>query len=515
MRRFGGLSALAALGALSAATYAGALSAAAWFGVGLLAAHPVVVAVLFVLYRGRVARERPHPADEEGARRRARLWVAVPRAGAADACLPFVRSLPLPLGWAGPACRRESVSLRAVGARARAPPRRRDPSADQPARRADDLPAGSPMALRPRGCAGAWVHRRLAPAAAPLRRRDGRDALTTTAAARRAADGRDHLRVVAARRLRGGPGGTCGGRHDPAHPPRAPPTADRIAGPRRGCARRCRAHEALPGSAPARLVAPRRLALPRGDRRDRRPRLSPVRRGARRRRARLPPRVPSEPRGPQYRSARAPHAPVRLHGRGRERRRDGTPVRSAGGDGRHHWTACWSGPSRPLAGEHARGLLLPAPRADRDAPVVRRVGRSVPLRAPVAGVALVQRCRHALVRGVCGRARAAPVVGLAPRVRPALRAAPGLRPAAGSSRARCPGAEAVMTAGGSWAILWQDALVLLYLVTLVGLLLYGSNAYVMVIAHRRYRRATREVPPLPDPLPYVTVQLPLFNERYF
>src|SRR3989442_1459563 len=50
MCRFGGLSALAALGALSVATYAGALSAAAWLGVGLLAAHPVVVAVLFVLY---------------------------------------------------------------------------------------------------------------------------------------------------------------------------------------------------------------------------------------------------------------------------------------------------------------------------------------------------------------------------------------------------------------------------------------------------------------------------------
>ena len=50
MRRFRGLSALAALGALSAATYAGALPAAAWLGVGLLAAHPVVVAVLFVLY---------------------------------------------------------------------------------------------------------------------------------------------------------------------------------------------------------------------------------------------------------------------------------------------------------------------------------------------------------------------------------------------------------------------------------------------------------------------------------
>ncbi len=50
MRRFGGLAALVALGALSAAIYAGALSAAAWLGIGLLTAHPVVVAVLFVLY---------------------------------------------------------------------------------------------------------------------------------------------------------------------------------------------------------------------------------------------------------------------------------------------------------------------------------------------------------------------------------------------------------------------------------------------------------------------------------
>jgi len=71
-----------------------------------------------------------------------------------------------------------------------------------------------------------------------------------------------------------------------------------------------------------------------------------------------------------------------------------------------------------------------------------------------------------------------------------------------------------MTAGWSWVIPWQGALVLLYLVSLFGLLLYGSNAYVMVAAHRRHRRDAREVPPLPDPLPYVTVQLPLFNERY-
>lgn len=50
MRSFGGLAALTAIGALSAAIYAGALPAAAWLRVDLLAAHPVVVAVLFVLY---------------------------------------------------------------------------------------------------------------------------------------------------------------------------------------------------------------------------------------------------------------------------------------------------------------------------------------------------------------------------------------------------------------------------------------------------------------------------------
>src|SRR5712692_4611477 len=50
MHGFGGLAALAALGALSAAIYAGALPAAAWLGIELLAAHPVVVVVLFALY---------------------------------------------------------------------------------------------------------------------------------------------------------------------------------------------------------------------------------------------------------------------------------------------------------------------------------------------------------------------------------------------------------------------------------------------------------------------------------
>jgi hypothetical protein len=65
-----------------------------------------------------------------------------------------------------------------------------------------------------------------------------------------------------------------------------------------------------------------------------------------------------------------------------------------------------------------------------------------------------------------------------------------------------------------WTVSWQYALVLLYLVTLFGLLLYGTNAYVMVAIHRRHRGAARAAPLLLDPLPLVTVQLPLFNERY-
>ncbi len=60
----------------------------------------------------------------------------------------------------------------------------------------------------------------------------------------------------------------------------------------------------------------------------------------------------------------------------------------------------------------------------------------------------------------------------------------------------------------------QVALGLLNLVALCGLLLYATNAYVMVALHWRHRRDPQPVLPLPDPLPVVTVQLPLFNERY-
>lgn len=55
-----------------------------------------------------------------------------------------------------------------------------------------------------------------------------------------------------------------------------------------------------------------------------------------------------------------------------------------------------------------------------------------------------------------------------------------------------------------------------YLVALVGLFLYGVNAYIMLAVHW-WRRRRAEAAPLPAPpavWPAVTVQLPLYNERY-
>src|SRR5213593_267466 len=56
----------------------------------------------------------------------------------------------------------------------------------------------------------------------------------------------------------------------------------------------------------------------------------------------------------------------------------------------------------------------------------------------------------------------------------------------------------------------------LYAVALIGLLLYGLNAYVMLVLHRWRRRQAHAVvgPAEPDQWPTVTVQLPLYNERH-
>ena len=57
---------------------------------------------------------------------------------------------------------------------------------------------------------------------------------------------------------------------------------------------------------------------------------------------------------------------------------------------------------------------------------------------------------------------------------------------------------------------------LLYALALLGLLVYGLNAYVMIALHWWTRQSARAAPPPPDPpvWPLVTVQLPLYNERY-
>jgi cellulose synthase/poly-beta-1,6-N-acetylglucosamine synthase-like glycosyltransferase len=56
----------------------------------------------------------------------------------------------------------------------------------------------------------------------------------------------------------------------------------------------------------------------------------------------------------------------------------------------------------------------------------------------------------------------------------------------------------------------------LYLTALLGLFIYGINAYVMLILEAWTRRRAAAVPPPPPPAvwPAVTVQMPLYNERY-
>jgi hypothetical protein len=55
---------------------------------------------------------------------------------------------------------------------------------------------------------------------------------------------------------------------------------------------------------------------------------------------------------------------------------------------------------------------------------------------------------------------------------------------------------------------------ILYAVCVLGLFVYGANAYLMIALHRRGRRQpTATAPPL-TVWPAVTVQLPIYNERY-
>src|SRR5215469_12220793 len=57
---------------------------------------------------------------------------------------------------------------------------------------------------------------------------------------------------------------------------------------------------------------------------------------------------------------------------------------------------------------------------------------------------------------------------------------------------------------------------LIHGMAVTGLLLYGLNAYVMIALHWKTRRPRHAVsaPPEVSVWPMVTVQLPLYNERY-
>ena len=55
--------------------------------------------------------------------------------------------------------------------------------------------------------------------------------------------------------------------------------------------------------------------------------------------------------------------------------------------------------------------------------------------------------------------------------------------------------------------------VALYVLLLVLMLVYGLNSVLLVAVHARGRSRAKPAPPLPDELPLVVVQLPVFNER--
>ncbi len=53
----------------------------------------------------------------------------------------------------------------------------------------------------------------------------------------------------------------------------------------------------------------------------------------------------------------------------------------------------------------------------------------------------------------------------------------------------------------------------LHLVSLIGLAIYGLLGFLTLALYLRHRHDASPSPPLPDDLPYVTVQLPVYNER--
>ncbi|MCK4625303.1 MAG: glycosyltransferase, partial [Phycisphaerae bacterium] len=66
----------------------------------------------------------------------------------------------------------------------------------------------------------------------------------------------------------------------------------------------------------------------------------------------------------------------------------------------------------------------------------------------------------------------------------------------------------------NWAELGQDILIAVYTFALAMVCIYGFHRYVLVYLYYRHRR---KGPCTPEPFenhPYVTVQLPMYNEQY-
>ena len=57
-------------------------------------------------------------------------------------------------------------------------------------------------------------------------------------------------------------------------------------------------------------------------------------------------------------------------------------------------------------------------------------------------------------------------------------------------------------------------LVTLYLITISGLAVYGLLGLFTLMLYWRHRHEQYPCPPQPEDYPYVTVQLPIYNERY-
>jgi cellulose synthase/poly-beta-1,6-N-acetylglucosamine synthase-like glycosyltransferase len=60
----------------------------------------------------------------------------------------------------------------------------------------------------------------------------------------------------------------------------------------------------------------------------------------------------------------------------------------------------------------------------------------------------------------------------------------------------------------------HDALLALYFFSLSVLLLFGLQSLVMIYYYHKTLNLKRVIPPMPDPAPFVTIQLPIFNELY-